>query len=111
MRPARRPGIHEMSDEYVLLVTKHKITGAERVDWWPSRKEAEESNLLVLEERGRRKVEKHKKDWKGLASLLHIVLGKSGTQDYYTRRRGLDQREFFESVEEKKYRRDGRKID
>lgn len=107
--PVRITGVHENSDEYVLLITKNKITGAERADWWPSREEAEASNMIVLEERRRVKTEKHKKDWKGLASLLRIVLGKSGTQDYYLRRRGLDQREFFESVEEKRLRKDGKK--
>ncbi len=101
MSTFRRPGIHEVSDERVLLVTKNKITGAERCDWWPSVKEAEESNMIVLEVRDKVKVEKHKKDWKGLSSVLAIALGKSGPQDKYVRTRPLDQREFFEPVEDK----------
>jgi len=105
----RKPGVHEADDERVLLVTKNRVTGAERVDWWPSVKEAEESNMIVQEVRERAKVEKHKRDWTGLASVLHLLLGKSGTQDYYLRDRSLDQREFFESVEDKRKRpKDGK---
>lgn len=97
----RKPGIHETSEERVLLVTKHKRTGAERCDWWPSIKEAEESDQIVLEVRRTLKVEKHKSDWTGLASMLYLVLGKSGNQDKYVRTRALDQMEFFESVADK----------
>lgn len=98
----RKPGVHEADDERVLLVTKHKVTGAERCDWWPSVEEAEASDLKVLEVRERVKIEKHKRNWKGLASLLSVVLGPSGTQDHYVRDRSLDQKEFFESVDDKK---------
>lgn len=101
MSAIRRPGVHEASEERVLLVTKHKVTGAERIDWWPSKEEAEASDLTVLETRERVKIEKEKKDWTGLASLLNLVLGKSGTTARYLRPRALDQREFFEPVEDK----------
>lgn len=102
MSPNRHPGVHEIEDERVLLVCKSKITGAERVDWWPSVEEAEKSNMNVLEVRDRVRVEKRKKDWKGLASILGLLLWRSGTQDYYTRERTLDQEEFFEPVAAKK---------
>lgn len=100
--PRRIPGMQEVSDEKVLLVTKNKITGAERCDWWPSVEEAEDSNMEVLEVRERRKVEKNKQDWTGRPSILRFILGKSGTQDLYLRDRSFDQREFFESVEDKR---------
>ncbi|MBI1289664.1 hypothetical protein GC173_00275 [bacterium] len=98
----RRVGVHEADDERVLLVTKHKITGAERCDWWPSVAEAEASDMQVLEVRERIRIEKRKSDWKGLTSLLRVVLGPSGAQDHYVRDRSLDQKEFFESVADKK---------
>lgn len=98
----RKPGVHTLSEERVLLVTKNKITGAERCDWWPSVEEAEDSNMIVLEVRDRIKVEKEKKDWKGLNSMLNLILGKSGTQDNYLREDTFKQREFFESVDDKK---------
>jgi hypothetical protein len=101
MHAIRTPGVHEVCDEKVLLVTKHRVTGAERVDWWSSVKEAEESDLIVLEQRDKVTVEKRKKNWTGLASLLHMVFGKSGTTPWYTRERPLDQREFFESVDDR----------
>ena len=104
MTTYRHPGIHEADEERVLLVTKHKVTGAERCDWWPSVEEAERSDMKVLEVRERIKIEKHKKNWSGLSSVLHLVLGKSGTTEEYTRKRSLDQKEFFESVDEKKKR-------
>ncbi len=104
MSTFRRPGIHEVSDEKVLLVTKDKTSGAERVDWWPSVKEAEESNMQVLEVRETRKIQKRKSDWKGLKSMLALALGRSGPQESYLRERSLDQREFFESVEDKEKR-------
>jgi hypothetical protein len=104
-QPRRHPGVQEVEEERVLLVTKHRITGAERCDWWPSEQEAKDSNLDILEVRKRIHVPKVKKDWKGLASLLHMVLGKSGTQDYYTRQRPLDQREFFETVDDRRLNR------
>ncbi|CAN5438462.1 hypothetical protein BH09SUM1_BH09SUM1_32730 [soil metagenome] len=88
-------------------MTKHKITGAERCDWWPSVKEAEESDQIVLEVRERIKTEQHKRNWTGLSSVLMNVLGRSGTQDAYVRARSLDQKEFFESVEDKKFKRQG----
>lgn len=100
--PRRHPGVQEASAERVLLVTKNKITGAERCDWWPSVEEAEDSNMKVLEVRERITIEQNKKDWKGLASILRLVLGPSGAQDHYLRERALDQKEFFESVEDKK---------
>jgi hypothetical protein len=101
MQSSRRIGVHEVSDEKVLLVTKHRVTGAERCDWWPSVAEAEASDMIVLEVRDRIKVEKRKSNWKGLASLLGIALWRSGTQDAYIRDRALDQREFFESIDDK----------
>ena len=104
MPAIRRPGVHEVSNERVLLVTKHKITGAERCDWWPSVEEAEQSDMKVLEVRERRSVEKNKSNWKGLDSLLGIVLWKSGVQDHYVRKNALKQTEFFESVDDKKKR-------
>ncbi len=107
MGPFRRPGIHETSTERVLLVTKHKVTGAERCDWWPSVEEAEQSDMNVLEVRERVTIEKHKSNWTGLASMLFLALGKGGPQDAYTRRRPLDQLEFFESVDDKKQNRAG----
>jgi hypothetical protein len=100
----RRVGVHEAADERVLLVTKHRITGAERCDWWPSVQEAERSDQIVLEVRDKIRIQKHKSNWTGLASVLGIVLGRSGTQDHYVRDRSLDQKEFFESVEDKKRR-------
>lgn len=100
-KPFRRPGVHDAAEERVLLVTKHKITGAERVDWWPSVEEAEASDMKVLEVRQRIRKEKHKSNWTGLASLLGIALGPSGTQDYYLRDNTFKQREFFESVDDK----------
>lgn len=108
MNATRRPGVHETSEERVLLVTKHKITGAERCDWWPSVEEAEISDQIVLEVRERIKIEKRKSNWSGLSSLLNLVLGKSGTTVQYTRHRALDQQEFFEGVDEKKKDRQGR---
>lgn len=102
MAEYRHPGIHEADTDRVLLVTKHKITGAERCDWWPSVEEAERSDMIVLEVRERIKIEKHKNNWTGLASVLNGALGKSGTTLDYTRRRSLDQREFFESIDDKK---------
>lgn len=101
MRARRHPGVQEVSAERVLLVTKDKTTGAERCDWWPSVEEAEESNQKVLEVRERMSIERKKTNWTGLASVLNLVLGASGTQDYYTRKRPFDQREFFESVDQK----------
>lgn len=101
MKTFRHPGVHEASEERVLLVTKHKITGAERCDWWPSVEEAEQSDMKVLEVRERIKIEKHKSNWTGLSSLLGLALWRSGTQDQYLRKRSLDQKEFFESVEDK----------
>lgn len=101
----RHPGIQEADEERVLLVTKHRITGAERVDWWPSVAEAERSDMIVLEVREKVRIEKTKK-WTGLSSLLNLVLGKAGTTDRYTRQRSLDQREFFEAVDTKSRKRD-----
>ncbi|MEO8376379.1 MAG: hypothetical protein ABI579_01810 [Candidatus Sumerlaeota bacterium] len=98
----RHPGVHEADESRVLLVTKHKITGAERCDYWPSVEEAERSDQIVLEVRERIKIEKHKSNWTGLASLLNMSLGKSGTTENYTRKRALDQKEFFESIDDKK---------
>lgn len=104
MTTKRHPGVHDVEDERVLLVCKNKITGAERVDWWPSVEEAEASNMKVLEVRDRITVEKNKKDWTGLRSVLRLALGKSGAQDSYVRDRALDQEEFFETVTAKKGR-------
>lgn len=101
-KPSRHPGIHEITDERVLLVTRNKSTGQERCDWWPTVEEAEASNMEVLEVRDRIKVEKNKSNWTGLASVLNLVLGKSGTTHYYTRDRCFKQREYFESVDEKR---------
>jgi len=101
IKSRRHPGIHEAAEERVLLVTKDKTTGAERCDWWPSVEEAEESNMVGLEVRDRIKIQKKQKRWQGLASVLCQILGKSGTQDYYLRKRPLEQKEFFETVEEK----------
>ncbi len=101
MRARRHPGIHDAVEERVLLVTKDRSTGAERCDWWPSVEEAKASNQEVLEERDRIRVERKKKDWTGLDSLLNLVLGASGTQDHYVRDRPFDQKEFFEPVDEK----------
>ncbi len=100
--PSRRhPGVHEAAEERVLLVTKDRNTGAERCDWWPSVEEAKECDQEVLEVRQRIRVERKKKSWTGLDSLLNFVLGASGTQDHYVRDRPFDQREFFESVDDK----------
>ena len=107
--PRRRPGVHEAESNRVLLVTKHKVTGAERCDWWPSVEEAEDSGLNVLEVRDRVTIEKHKRNWTGLASMLFVALGKSGTQDEYLRERPLAQKEFFESVADKKAKRPGKR--
>ena len=104
-KPRRHPGLEDIEEERVFLVTKHSITGSERADWWPSEQEARDSNYDILEVRQRIRVPREKKDWTGLGSLLRMVLGKSGTQDYYTRQRPLDQREFFESVDDKKKNR------
>ncbi len=103
MAEARIPGFHEMAEERVLLVTKNKITGAERVDWWPSVEEAENSNMIVLEERRRISTPRKKKvhEWTGLKLIARLLLGPSGTQDNYMRERPLRQKEFFESVDEK----------
>lgn len=102
MSSNRHPGVHEIEDERVLLVCKHKITGSERIDWWPSVEEAERCDMEVLEVRDRVATEKRKKDWTGLASILGLILWRSGTQDYYTRDRALDQEEFFEPVAAKR---------
>ena len=102
MAEFRHPGIHEAAENRVLLVCKHKITGAERCDWWPSVEEAERSDMIVLEVRREIKIEKHKSNWTGLASMLNVALGKSGTTVDYTRKRSLDQKEFFESTDDKK---------
>ena len=101
MRARRHPGVQEVSTEKVPLVTKDKTTGAERCDWWPTVEEAEDSNQKVLEVREKITVERKKKNWTGLASVLNLVLGASGTQDNYTRKRPFGQREFFEPVDEK----------
>ena len=101
-KPHRRPGVHEADSHRVLLVTKHKITGAERCDWWPSVEEAEASNMIVLEVRERITIEKHKSNWTGLRSMLRVALGPSGAQDDYLRENTLKQKEFFESVDDKK---------
>lgn len=100
-KPRRHPGVHDAHEERVLLVTKNTITGAERVDWWPSVEEAEDSNLKVLEVRRKITVPRRKTNWKGLKSLLYTVLGKSGTQDFYVHERNYDQKEFFEVVNER----------
>ena len=94
----RKPGHHNACEERVLLVCKHKVTGAERCDWWPSVEEAEASDWKVLEVRERIKTEKP--EWKGLWSVLGLALGRSGTQDKYVRNRSLDQKEFFEVVDD-----------
>lgn len=103
MRAARHPGVQEQEEERVLLVTKNKITGAERVDWWPSVEEAERSNMIVKEVRQKISTPKQKKvtEWSGLKLLARLLLGASGTQDNYIRERPLHQKEFFESVDEK----------
>ncbi|MCC6545703.1 hypothetical protein IT570_00935 [Candidatus Sumerlaeota bacterium] len=102
MAEFRHPGVHEADTDRVLLVTKHRVTGAERCDWWPSVEEAERSDMIVLEVRNRIKIEKHKSNWTGLSSVLNSALGKSGTTEEYTRKRALDQKEFFESIEDKR---------
>jgi hypothetical protein len=104
-RPRRHPGVQEVDEERVLLVCKDKSTGAERVDWWPSEEEARDSNMEILEVRRRVRVEKEKTNWTGLNSLLRIVLGRSGTQDAYTRERPVDQREFFETPDDRRLSR------
>ena len=99
----RKPGHHEAASERVLLVCKHKVSGAERCDWWPSVEEAEASDWKVLEVRERIKTEPPR--WTGLWSVLGLVLGRSGTQDKYVRNRALDQREFFEVTDDSKKKR------
>ena len=100
-KPIRNPGVHEASEDRVLLVTKHKTTGAERVDWWPSVAEAEASDMKVLEVRQRIHLEKNKTNWTGLQSMLRVALGVSGVQDNYIRDNAFKQKEFFETVDEK----------
>ena len=101
-QPFRHPGVQEASEERVLLVTRSKAGGQERIDWWPSVAEAEASDHIVLEVRRRIHVEKEKKNWTGSASFWRFILGKSGTQDRYTRESAYEQKEFYDSVLDKK---------
>lgn len=88
-------GLREVTDEKVLLVCRSKVTGAERVDWWPSVEEAQRHDMEVIEVRERIKVPHRVMEPTGLWKLGEMILGRAISQEILVRRRSMDQKEFF----------------